>query len=73
MKSSEKLLKIDNFPDADFARIYSHQSKDDPVFVKSRTGYGITVANCLIMVQSKLQSKTTLYTMEAEIVALGHR
>ncbi len=50
MKSSEKLLKIDNFPDADFARIYSHQSKDDPVCVKSRTGYGIMVANCLIMV-----------------------
>ncbi len=42
------------------------------VCVKSRTGYEIVVANCPIMWQSKLQSETTLTTIEAEIVVLAH-
>ena len=37
MKPSEKLLKIDSFPDADFAGMYGHKAMDDPVCVKSRT------------------------------------
>ncbi len=72
MKPSEKLLKIDSFPDTDFAGMYRHEAMDDPVCVKSRTGYVIMVANCPIMWQSKLQSETALSTMEAEIVALAH-
>lgn len=72
MKPSAKLLKIDSFPDADFAGMYGHEAMDDPVCVKSRTGFVIMVANCPIMWQSKLQTETTLSTMEAEIVALAH-
>ncbi len=72
MKPSEKLLKIDSFPDADFAGMYGHEAMDDPVWVKSRTGYMIMVANCLIMWQSKLQSEAAPFMMEAEIVALAH-
>ncbi len=72
MKPSEKLLKIDSFPDANFAGMYRHEVMDDPICVKSRTGYVIMVANCPIMWQSKLQSETALSTMEAEIVALAH-
>ncbi len=45
---------------------------DDPVWVKSRTGYVIMVDNCPIMWHSKLQSETDLSTMEAEKVALAH-
>ncbi len=45
---------------------------DNPVCIKSRTGYMIMVANCPIMWQSKLQSETAESTMEAEIVALAH-
>ncbi len=52
--------------------MYGHEAMDDPVCVKSRTGYVIMVANCPIMWQSKLQSETALSTMEAEIVALDH-
>ncbi len=46
---------------------------DDPVCVESRTGYVNMVSNCPIMWQSKLQSETTISTMEAEIISLGHR
>ncbi len=72
MTPSEKLLKIDSFLDANFAGMYGHEAMDDPVCVKSRTGYVIMVTNCPIMWQSKLQSETALSTMEAEIVALAH-
>ncbi len=37
MKPSEKLFKIDSFPDADFVGVYRYEVMDDPVCVKSRT------------------------------------
>ncbi|KAL7447790.1 hypothetical protein ACHAXS_000093, partial [Conticribra weissflogii] len=39
MKPSENFLKIDSFLNANFARMYRHKEMDDPVCVKSRTGY----------------------------------
>ena len=65
-------LKIDNYPDADFAGMYGYEKSTDPSCVKSRTGYTITVADCPVIWQSKLQTETALSTMEAEIVALVH-
>ena len=67
-----KLLKVDCYPDADFAGLYGHENPSDPSCVKSRTGFVITVANCPVLWQSKLQTETALSTMEAEIVALAH-
>lgn len=67
-----KQLKIDNYPDADFAGLYGHEEVTDPTCVKSRTGYVITVADCPVLWQSKLQTETALSTMEAEIVAMAH-
>jgi hypothetical protein len=52
--------------------MYWYERHDDPSCVKSRTGYVINVANCPVMWQSKLQTKTALSTMEAEIVAISH-
>ncbi len=49
MKPSEKLLKIDSFPDTNFDGMYRHEAMDDPVCVKSRTGYIIVVDNFPIM------------------------
>ncbi len=60
------MLKIDCYPDADFARMYGHELPTDPSFVKSRTGYTITVADCPVVWQSKLQTETATSTMEAE-------
>ncbi len=70
MKPSEKLLKIDNFPDVSL--LGCRDTKQWMILcMKSRTGYVIMVANCPIMWQS-LQSETALSTTEAEIVALAH-
>ncbi len=33
MKPSEKLLKIDSFPDANFSGMYGHEVMDNPVCV----------------------------------------
>lgn len=64
-------LKIDAYPDADFAGMYGYENPTDPSCVKSRTGYVINVCDCPVLWQSKLQSETALSTMEAEIVALA--
>jgi hypothetical protein len=72
LNPSGDVLKIDNYPDADFAGMYGYEENDDPTCVKSRTGYVITVADCPVLWQSKLQSETALSTMEAEIIALAH-
>ena len=65
-------LKIDAYPDADFAGLYGYLKITDPACVKSRTGFLITVLDCPMVWVSKLQTKTALSTMEAEIVALEH-
>jgi hypothetical protein len=69
---SSGVLKIDAFPDANFAGMYGYERHDNPSCVKSWTGYVINVANCPVMWQSKLQTETALSTMEAEIVAISH-
>lgn len=65
-------LKIDAYPDADFAGLYGHEKNNDPACAKSRTGFVITVADCPMVWVSKLQTETALSTMEAEIIALAH-
>jgi len=65
-------MTVDCYVDADFAGLYGHENPSDPLCVKSRTGFVITVANCPVLWQSKLQTETALSTMEAEIVALAH-
>ena len=65
-------LKIDAYPDADFAGMYGYEKHDDPPLVKSRTGYVINVADCPVLWQSKLQTETALSTMEAEVVPMSH-
>lgn len=65
-------LKVDAYPDADFAGLYGHEKVTDPACVKSRTGFVITVSDCPMVWVSKLQTETALSTMEAEIIALSH-
>ena len=65
-------LKVDAYPDADFAGLYGHEKVTDPACVKSRTGFLITVSDCPMVWVSKLQTETALSTMEAEIIALSH-
>ena len=65
-------LKIDAYPDMDFAGLYGYLKITDPACVNSRTGFLITMSDCPIVWVSKLETKTALSMMEAEIVALAH-
>jgi hypothetical protein len=66
-----KDLKIDCYPDADFAGLWTRDKVDDPHCVRSRTGYVICVSDCPVLWTSKLQTEIALSTMEAEYVALS--
>ena len=39
-------LKVDAYPDADFAGLYGYEKSSDPTCTKSRTGFCITVSDC---------------------------
>ena len=47
------------------------QASTDPNMARSRTGYGIFYAKCLLLCQSKLQTEIALSTTEAEFIALS--
>jgi len=64
-------LDVDAYPDADFASMYGHEKLTDPACAKSCTGFVIMFAGVPIMWQSKLQTETALWTMEAEKIALA--
>jgi hypothetical protein len=64
-------LKIDCYVDADFTGLYNVENKQDPVCVKSRTGYCLTLGNCPLIWVSKLQTEVALSTTEAEYIALS--
>ena len=69
---NSEMLKIDAYPDANFAGVYGHERSDDPACAKSRTGFVINFADCPVLWISKLQQETALSTMEAETIALAH-
>mmetsp|Transcript_13035 Transcript_13035/g.30840 ORF Transcript_13035/g.30840 Transcript_13035/m.30840 type:complete len:480 (-) Transcript_13035:352-1791(-) len=64
-------LRLDCYPDADFAGLWGHDDPQDPRCVRSRTGFLINLSGCPVVWSSKLQSEIALSTMEAEYVALS--
>ena len=52
--------------------MYGHEFPTDPACIKCRTGFIITFAYCPVYWESKLQTTTTLSTMESDINALAH-
>ena len=64
-------MSVDCYVDADFAGLYGTEASDDPVSVKSRTGYVILLANCPLLWVSKLQTEIALSTLESEFIALS--
>ena len=57
-------LKIDCYPDADFAGLWNCDNKNDPHCVQSWTGNVICVSNSPVLWTSKLQTEIALSTME---------
>ena len=66
-----KKLKVECYADADFAGLYSAEDPEDPICVKSRTGYVITFLGGPILLVSKLQTDTALSTLHFEYVSLS--
>ncbi len=57
--------------DSDFAGMFAVENSQDPVSVKSRTGYVILYCGSPLLWVSKQQTQIALSTMEAEYVALS--
>ena len=65
-------LKIDSYPDADFAELYGYAKITEPECVKRRMGFLITVSKCPVGWVPKLQALMAIFTMEAQVIALAH-
>jgi hypothetical protein len=64
-------LKLDCYPNTDFAGLWNRDNKYDTHCVRSRTGYVICLSDCPVLWISKLQTEIALSTMEAEYVMLS--
>ena len=62
---------LDCYVDADFAGLWGHEDEQDPVCVKSRTGFTLTLFGCPVIWSSKLQELQVLSTVAAEYVAFS--
>jgi hypothetical protein len=64
-------LVVDMYVDSDFLGLWKTEDDQDPLCVKSRTGYVLELAGCPLSWTSKLQSEIALSTMESEYIALS--
>jgi hypothetical protein len=55
-------LQLDCYIDADFTGLWNYESDQDPICVKSQTGYVMTLGGCPIQWNSKLQTEIALST-----------
>ena len=64
-------LNLELFADSDFAGLWNVENPDDPISVRSRTGYIITLCGLPVSWKSKLQTEISTSTMMAEYIALS--
>ena len=65
------IFKVDAYPDADFVGMFGHERHDDPACAKSFTGFIVRFVDFPVLCISKLQTETSLYTMEAGIISIA--
>ncbi len=69
--SVDSKMELNCYRDADYAGLWTFEDSQDPVCVRSRTGYVATLGNCPVMWCSKLQTEIACSTLEAEYIALA--
>jgi len=62
-------LTLDLWVDADFADLWNMEDVKDPICVRSRTGYVITLGGVPVIWKCKLQTEIALSTTESEYIA----
>ena len=63
---------MDCYVDADCVGLWLHKNKQDPLCVKSRTGFAICIANCPVMGSSKLQSDICHFDHGSRVYCTWH-
>jgi hypothetical protein len=66
-----KELQLDLYAYADFAGLWAIENKEDPISVRSRTGFVILLGDTPVTWSSKLQTEIATLTMHAEYIALS--
>ena len=67
----QDLMHLEMFVDADFAGMYGYELPEDPMSVKSRSGYIIKLGSWPIIWKSYLQGHQSSSTLESEYSALS--
>ena len=67
-----RTLKVNSYPDSDFARLYGQKKQADAACVKGRTGFLISLSGCPVLCISKLYKETAFSAIEAKINILAH-
>ena len=65
-------LQVECYVDADFAGLWAIEHDQDPIGVKSRTGYLIECMNYPLLWVSNLQTQIALSTSESGYIVLSH-
>ena len=66
-----KEIAVDCHVDADFAGLWNVEDRQDPVCVKSRTGFVLSFADCPLLWASKLQTMVAMSIQESEYLAMS--
>ena len=69
-KPSE-VMELDLYVDVDFAGLWNYKHNQDPVCVKTCTGFVTTLGSCLVIWSLNLLTKIALNMLQAEYIALS--
>ena len=72
MFNPSKKLVVDCYADADFAGLWVHEDRQDPICARNRTGFVLTFSNCPLLWVSKLHTEIDLSTLHSEYMEFPH-
>ena len=72
LNPNSNIFKHNSYTGSDFAGIFGHEKTNDTECVNSCTGFLIIFAGFPVLWVFKLQTRTSLSTMESEIISLDH-